>query len=77
MIGSDGRIWVQQYRRPGDEIEHRWIGFDRTGRFACRTVVPVGEEVLEFGDDYVLVEDPDSDGVERVSQLRLGSPRSE
>ena len=77
MIGSDGRIWVQQYRRPGDEIEQRWMAFDPRGRFACRTAVPVGEEVLEFGDDLILVEDPDPDGVERVSRLRLGSLQSE
>lgn len=73
-VGMDGRIWVRGYRPRSDTTPQRWTGFDRAGRFTCSATMPVAGELLEFGDDYVLMKDPDADGVERVSRFRLGQP---
>ncbi|HEU4801483.1 MAG TPA: hypothetical protein VFS94_12730 [Gemmatimonadales bacterium] len=73
-MGRDGRIWVREYRRPTEPSGQRWIGFDGSGRFACTATMPSDDVVLEFGADYVLMKDPDADGVERVSRFRLGAP---
>lgn len=73
-VGMDGRIWVRGYRQRSDTTPQRWTGFDRAGRFTCSATMPVAGELLEFGDDYVLMKDPDADGVERVSRFRLGQP---
>ena len=75
VVGRDGRIWVREYGRPLAPGGQHWFAFDSAGRFSCRATMPVDEEVLEFGADYVLMEDPDPDGVERVSRFDLGAPR--
>ena len=74
VLGRSGRIWVREYSRPTDPDRRQWLGFDASGRFACAAAMPVAGTVLEFGDDYVLMKDPDADGVERVSRFTLGSP---
>jgi hypothetical protein len=70
-IGRDGRLWVREFPRPRDATGHHWIAFTAEGRFDCRLDTPRFAEVYEFGADYVLVQDPDSLGVERVRQFPL------
>ncbi len=72
--GRDGRIWVRQYSRPTAPEPHEWLAFDSEGGFQCRATIPAFDEVLEFGSDYLLVEDRDELGVERVFQYPLGPP---
>jgi hypothetical protein len=78
--GRDGRVWVQEYPRPGARDSQRWIAFDGEGRFTCRATIPVFDQtwppgsLLEFGADYILVLQRDDLGVERVMQFGLGAP---
>jgi hypothetical protein len=50
------------------------IAFDGEGRFVCRMTLPPFEELLEIGADYLLAEDPDDEGVERIVQYRVRRP---
>ncbi|MCC7001316.1 MAG: hypothetical protein IT357_04095 [Gemmatimonadaceae bacterium] len=72
-LARDGRIWVREFPRPQDPPEHRWLGFEPDGRFACRLVTPRYDDILEFGGDYVLTHERDTLGVERVRQYRLSA----
>jgi hypothetical protein len=74
VLGRDGRIWVQEYRRPRDPETQRWVVFDAQGRAQCRATVPTRGRLLEAGGDYVLTMDPDEDDVERVSLFTLAGP---
>ena len=74
VAGRDGRIWVREYARPTTPEPHQWLAFDSQGRFHCRATVPAFDEILEFGADYLLVEDRDELGVERVFQYPLSPP---
>ncbi len=74
MIGADDRIWIREFPRPADTTAHHWIAFSRDGQFHCRLDTPRFSEYYEFGDDYVLVKDPDSLGVDRVRQFVIRVP---
>jgi hypothetical protein len=65
-LARDGRLWIRDFVRPGDEGPHRWTAFTPDGRFDCRLETPRFAEYLEFGADYLLVREPDSLDVERV-----------
>ncbi|HUF25397.1 MAG TPA: 6-bladed beta-propeller [Gemmatimonadaceae bacterium] len=72
--GRDGRLWVREFPLPSAPARHRWLAFDAAGRFQCAAAMPAFNQVLELGDDYLLVLDRDELGVERVLQYRLGRP---
>jgi len=76
MAGRDGRIWVSDYDRPGDDPRTQWLAFAADGAFACRALMPDVAQILEFGADYILVEDHDELGVERILQYSLSAPSS-
>jgi hypothetical protein len=73
-LGRDGRIWIRDFVRPGDEGPHRWTAFSADGRFDCRLETRRFAEYLEFGADYLLVRDPDSLDVERIRQFAIRKP---
>ena len=74
-VGTDGRIWVREYSKPTIPDARRMVAFDADGRFVCRTTLPPFGELLEIGADYLLAENQDELGVERIVQYRLGAPR--
>lgn len=52
MLGTDGRLWVAPYRKPGQE-PRRWMAFEPDGTFSCHLErVPLS--IHEIGADYVL-----------------------
>lgn len=65
-----GNLWVEEYRRPGDE-QTVWQVFDRDGVLAARVRTPEGMDVLDIGDDYVLGLVRDDLDVERLRLHRL------
>jgi hypothetical protein len=71
-IGRDGRTWVQQYAHPRDPASNIWMAFDRAGAYQCTVHLPIVNQVLEFGEDYVLVLDRDELDAEIVSEYTLG-----
>lgn len=74
QIGRDGAIWVEEYPEPGGHQPAKWIRFDRNGGFSCRTDIPVGIEVYEFGRDYVLGKQQGALGIEQVVLYELTAP---
>jgi hypothetical protein len=74
VAGRDGRIWVREYARPSAPEPHHWLVFGAGGSFQCRATIPAFDEILEFGNNYVLVEDTDDLGVERVLEYTLSQP---
>ncbi|MCH7933334.1 MAG: hypothetical protein IIC36_04995 [Gemmatimonadetes bacterium] len=74
QIGRDGAIWVEEYPEPGGDGPARWIRFEQNGRFSCRTDIPVGIEVYEFGRDYVLGEQRGVLDTEQVVLYELTAP---
>jgi hypothetical protein len=73
-LGRDGRLWVREYSRPTAPQTHRWLAFADDGRFQCHATTPAFDELLEFGDGYLLALHRDSLGVERVVQHPIGLP---
>jgi hypothetical protein len=66
-IATDDAIWIREYPRPNDTATtHGWIAFESDGRFRCRMRTPRFAEFFEFGADYLLVQEPDDEGAERV-----------
>ena len=73
-VGTDGRLWVAPYPRPGEEPQ-RWMGFEPDGTFSCHLErVPVS--IYEIGADYVLGVQSNELGVQTVAMYRLGEPQS-
>ncbi len=73
-VGTDGRLWVAPYPRPGEE-QRRWMGFEPDGTFSCH-LERVPMSIQEIGADYVLGVQSDELGVQTVAMYRLGGPRS-
>lgn len=74
MLGTDGRLWVAPYRKPGQE-PRRWMAFEPDGTFSCHLErVPIS--ISEIGADYVLGVQSDELGVQTVAMYRLGRPQS-
>lgn len=76
QLGADGTIWIQEFPRPTDATQNRWIRFDGTGRLTCRLALPPGLEVYEFGSDYVLGLGEGEFRAEQVMLYRLVLPAS-
>lgn len=73
-LGTDGRLWVAPYPRPGEE-SRRWMGFEPDGTFSCHLErVPIS--IHEIGADYVLGVQSGELGVQTAVMYRLGSPQS-
>jgi hypothetical protein len=63
-------LWVEESRLPGDETPV-WTVFDPEGTLLARVALPVGIEVLEIGEDYILGLDRDDFDVEYVRMYTL------
>lgn len=72
-LGTDGRLWIGPYRKPGQD-PRRWMAFEPDGTFSCHLDrVPL--TIHEIGADYVLGVQSDDLGVENVAMYRLGRPQ--
>lgn len=72
-VDQTGRLWIEEYRRPGDE-QPVWQVFDQEGVLVARVRTPVGLRILDIGRDYVLGVARDDLDVERVRLYRLEKP---
>ncbi len=70
MTDSEGNLWVEEYRRPGDDVP-RWSVFDSDGYFLGVVTGPEGIRVTDIGPDYMLGIVTDELDVERVVMYRL------
>ncbi len=81
----DGNIWVQAYEPRGSKADYVWDVFQPDGRQVGTLTIPFDlldscvrdravracRRALEFGEDYVLVENRDDLGVIRIKIYRL------
>lgn len=65
-----GSLWVQEYPLPGEE-DNVWTVFDSEGRIQGFVETPLGLDVFEIGEDYVLGMTFDENDVERVQLWSL------
>jgi len=74
-LHSDARgyLWVEHYRRPGDETPVYDV-LDPDGRLVGEVTLPPGLGILEIGDDYILALYRDELEVEYLKLLRLQRP---
>jgi len=66
LVDALDRLWVEDYRRPGDDSAPTWTVFDPDGRVLGKVGTPAGLVIHEIGADYVLGRAPDDLDVEHV-----------
>jgi hypothetical protein len=64
-VDADENLWVEEYRRPGDD-QPRWRVFDPDGVWLGTVEVPPGLRIYEIGTDYLLGRWDDELGVEHI-----------
>lgn len=75
-VGSDGTIWVQDFRKAFPSPD-AWTAIDSTGRIVGRLVFPavpertMRPEVQTFGRDYVMLRRFDADGATSLAIFPL------
>ncbi len=75
LIADDGRLWVEHFRRPGDERE--WLVFDVDGTWAAKLRLPMRMFLQDAGQDWILVRHTTDDlGVERLALYAMAPARS-
>ena len=65
LLDGEGHIWVEEYRRPSDDIP-QWTVFTRDGRLLGTLTTPTGLWIYEIGSDYLLGRWRDELDVEHV-----------
>ncbi|MEX0893761.1 MAG: hypothetical protein WEB88_16460 [Gemmatimonadota bacterium] len=65
LAGRDGSLWVERYGGP-ERTEREWAVLHADGRWIARLTMPLAQEPLEAGADYVLVRERDDMGRELV-----------
>ena len=65
LLDGEGHIWVEEYRRPSDDIP-QWTVFTRDGRLLGTLTTPTGLWIFEIGSDYLLGRWRDELDVEHV-----------
>ncbi|NIN72091.1 MAG: hypothetical protein GTO46_09275 [Gemmatimonadetes bacterium] len=70
IVDDEGSLWVEEYRRPGDE-QPRWTVFDPQGVLLGEVETPPGLQVYQIGSDFVLGRWTDELDVEHVQLYKL------
>lgn len=70
IVDRGGFAWVRRFAVPGTD-ENRWGVFAPDGAFLGHVTIPMGLELLEIGDDYVLGSARNTDEVPQVRLHRL------
>lgn len=73
MVDAVGNLWVMDYDFPWRMIpeETRWTVFGPEGRMVARATLPARFRAYEIGEDRVLGQRFDADGVQHVTALEL------
>jgi hypothetical protein len=53
LTDDDGNLWVEEYRRPGDQ-QPRWTVFNRDGELLGEVETPPRFRIYQIGTDFVL-----------------------
>ena len=74
-VDSEGNLWVQRFRRPGDD-SMQWLIFDPAGVWLGSIHVPARFEITEIVENRLLGIERDDLGVERVLVYEIIKPAS-
>ena len=74
LVDVPGNLWVQDYRRPGDEDRGVWSVFGADGVQIAAVATAPGLHIYEIGEDYVLGKWLDELDVEHVMMYELVKP---
>ncbi|NIW83642.1 MAG: hypothetical protein GWN18_14025 [Thermoplasmata archaeon] len=74
VVDAEGNVWVEAYRRPGDD-QPRWEVFDPRGAFLGTVLTPQRFRIFEIGSDYLLGRWADTMDVEHVRMYELRKGR--
>ena len=76
LVGDDGHLWVEHFRRP--EQEREWLVFDSTGTWAATVRMPMRMFLQDAGRDWILVRHTTDDlGVETLAIYPIIMPVTE
>jgi hypothetical protein len=70
VVDAQGNLWVEEYRRPGDE-QPRWTVFDPEGVMLGVVETPPKFQVYQIGSDFVLGRWTDELDIEHVQLYKL------
>lgn len=70
LLDQSGNLWVRYFPQPGGNATD-WVIFDEDGVKVGELSLPRRATLLEAGDDYVLVSEPDDFDVPNVRVYRL------
>jgi len=80
LVDTEGNLWVQGYRMPGEETKSFWV-LDSSGKLIASATLPeglaergedpLGGRTLKVGGDWVLGVWTDADGIEYVRLYHL------
>lgn len=70
LTDDDGNLWVEEYRRPGDE-QPRWTVFNRDGELLGEVETPPRLTIYQIGSDFVLGRWLDDFDVQHVQLYQL------
>jgi hypothetical protein len=70
MLDRIGNLWVEEYRRPGDDVP-RWTVFSAEGELLGTMSVPERFVIRDIGDDYMLGTWTDDLEIEHVRMYEL------
>lgn len=65
------RVWVEEWRRPGDPEGQRWLAFDGAGRLLGRLALPANTRLIRVGERHFIVIEQDEFDIEYVSLYPL------
>jgi len=69
-VDARGYLWVEEYQMPGVE-RTVWTVFDADGHVQGLVETPLGLDVYEIGEDYILGRAMDDFDIEYVQMFRL------
>ena len=73
LLVRSGRVWIEDYRRPGDNAPN-WTVFERDGMIVARASTPKGLKLTDVSEDYLIGIAKDSLDVETVELYSLIKP---
>lgn len=73
LVDAANRLWVEQYRRPGD-VTSDWMIFSKSGKPIAEIELPANFRAEEAGADYVLGSWKDQDDVLHVRMYEIVRP---
>ena len=70
LVPRSGGLWVESFRRPGQENREWWV-FSDDGAWTGTLSLPARMAVVDAGADWVLVRDTDELGIQRLAEYQL------